>query len=89
MKDLQLKKFLGLNDDYSNSSSSSSSDCEQNISEVSSEISATQSKTESEQIIPPSPKRINRSPWALCRAVFLFLCILNIVVIFSYIFINV
>ena len=32
---------------------------------------------------------ITRSPEALCRAVLLFLCILNVVVIFYYIFINV
>ena len=32
---------------------------------------------------------LTRSPWALCRAVFLFLSISNVVVIFYYIFINV
>ena len=35
------------------------------------------------------PQRITRSPRTVCRAVFLFLCILNVVVIFYYIFINV
>ena len=34
-------------------------------------------------------KLTTRSPRTLCRAVFLFLCILNVVVIFYYIFINV
>ena len=34
-------------------------------------------------------KVATRSPGALCRAVFVFLCILNVVVIFYYIFINV
>ena len=80
----QLRKFLSLNDDYSNSSSSSSSYCEPDISHISSDISASQS--DSKEIIPPSPKRITRSPGTLCRAVFLFLCNLNVVVIFYYIF---
>ena len=34
-------------------------------------------------------KTKTRSPRTLCRAVFLFLCILNVVVTFYYIFINV
>ena len=54
----EVRKFLGLNDDFSNSSSSSSSDCEPDISYLSSDISGTQSESEMEQIIPPSPKRI-------------------------------
>ena len=54
----EVRKFLGLNDDYSNSSSSSSIDCEPDISDLSSDISATQSESETEQIIPPLPKRI-------------------------------
>ena len=58
----EVRKVLGFNDDYSNSSSSSSSDCEQDISEVSSDVSAIQSKSELEQIIPPSPKRIKKKP---------------------------
>ena len=41
-------------------SSSSSSDCEQDISDHSLDISGTQSESESEEIIPPSPKRIKR-----------------------------
>ena len=47
----EVRNFLGLKDDYSNSSSSSSSDCEPDISDLSSE-------SEMEEIIPPSPKRI-------------------------------
>ena len=54
----EVRKFLELNDDYSNSSSSSSSDCKPDISDLSSNISVTQSESETEEIIPPSPKRI-------------------------------
>ena len=101
----QVRKFLGLNNDYSNSSSSSSSDCENdNFSDISLDINTNESQSDEKKIIPPSPKRgkmtenksvqnwrqyPTRSPRTLCRAVFLFLCILNVVVIFYYIFINV
>ena len=58
----QVRKFLGLNDDYSNSSSSSSSDCENdNLSDISSDINTNGSQSDEEDIIPPSPKRGERT----------------------------
>ena len=58
----QVRKFLGLNDDYSNSSSSSSSDCENdNLSDISSDINTNESQSDEEDIIPPSPKRGKRT----------------------------
>ena len=58
----QVRKFLGLNDYYSNSSSSSSSDCENdNLSDISSDINTNQSESDEEDIIPPSPKRGKRT----------------------------
>ena len=58
----QVRKLLGLNDDYSNSSSSSSSDCENdNLSDISSNINTNESQSDEEDIIPPSPKRGKRT----------------------------
>ena len=58
----QVRKFLGLNDDYSNSSSSSSSDCENdNLSDISSDINTNESQSNEEDIIPPSLKRGKRT----------------------------
>ena len=58
----EVRKFLGLNDDYSNSSSSSSSDTNSEDEEFSYPLSdndRTISETDNEEeIIPPSPKRI-------------------------------
>ena len=45
--------------------------------------------TVTEEVIINEVNNLTRSPGALCRAVFVFLCILNVVVIFYYIFINV
>ena len=54
----QVRKFLGLNDDYSNSLSSSSSDCENdNLSDISSNINTNESQSDEEEIILPSLKR--------------------------------
>ena len=48
----QVRKFLGLNDDYSNSSSSSSSDCENdNLCDISSDINTNESQSDEEDII--------------------------------------
>ena len=58
----QVRIFLGLNDYYSNSSSSSSSDCENdNLCDISSDINTNQSESDQEDIIPPSPKRGKRT----------------------------
>ena len=58
----QVRKFLGLNDYYSNSSSSLSSDCENdNLSDISSDINTNESQSDEEDIIPPSPKRGKRT----------------------------
>ena len=58
----EVRKFLGLNDHYSNSSSSSSSDCENdNLSNISSDINTNESQSDEEYIIPPSPKRGKRT----------------------------
>ena len=58
----QVRKFLGLNDDYSNSSSSSSSDCENdNLSDISLDINTNESQNDEEDIIPPSLKRGKRT----------------------------
>ena len=58
----QVRKFLGLNDYYSNSSSSSSSDCENdNLSDISSDINSNQSESYQEDIILPSPKTGKRT----------------------------
>ena len=58
----EVCKFLGLNDDYSNSSFSSSSDTLSEDEEFSYPLSdndRTISETDNEEeIIPPSPKRI-------------------------------
>ena len=55
----EVRKFLGLNDDYSNSSSSSSSDCENDTSsDISFHTNGYQDKSSDEEIIPPSPKRL-------------------------------
>ena len=57
----QVRKFLGLNDDYSNSSSSSS-DCENdNLSDISSDINTNESQNDEEDIFPPSLKRGKRT----------------------------
>ena len=48
-----------------------------------------QKETDLEILNDQSTENQTRSPRTLCRAVFLFLCILNVVVIFYYIFINV
>ena len=54
----QVRTFLGLKDDYSNSLSSSSSDCENdNLSDISSNINTNESQSDEEEIIPPLPKR--------------------------------
>ena len=56
----EVRKFLGLNDDYS--SSSSSSDCENdNLSDISLDINTNESQSNEEYIIPPSPKRGKRT----------------------------
>ena len=58
----EVRKFLGLNDDYSNSSSSSSSDCENdNLSDISLDINTNESQSDEENIIPSSPKRGKRT----------------------------
>ena len=58
----QVRKFLGLNDYYSNSSSSLSSDCENdNLSDISSDINTNQSESDQEDIILPSLKRGKRT----------------------------
>ena len=58
----QVRTFLGLNDYYSNSSSSSSSDCEKgNLSDISSDINTNESESDEEDIIPPSLKRGKRT----------------------------
>ena len=50
----EVRKFLGLNDHYSNSSSSSSSDCENNnLSNISSDINTNESQSDEEYIILP------------------------------------
>ena len=55
----EVRKLLGLNDDYSNSSSSSSSDCENDTSsDVSFHTNAYEDKCSDEETIPPSPKRV-------------------------------
>ena len=55
----EVRKFLGLNDDYSNSSSSSSSDCENDTSsDVSFNTNGYKDKSSDEEITPPSPKRV-------------------------------
>ena len=58
----EVRKFLGLNDDYSNSSSSSSSDTNSEDEEFTYPLCDndwTISETDDEEeIIPPSPKRI-------------------------------
>ena len=55
----EVRKFLGLNDDYSNSSSSSSSDCENDSSfDLSFHTNAYEHKCSDEETIPPSPKRV-------------------------------
>ena len=47
----QVRKFLGLNDDYSNSSSSLSSDCENNnLSDISLDINTNGSQSDEEDI---------------------------------------
>ena len=58
----QVRKFLGLNDDYSNSSSSLSSDCENNnLSDISLDINTNGSQSDEEDIILPSLKRGKRT----------------------------
>ena len=58
----EVRKFSGLNDDYSNSSSSSSSDCENdNLSDISWDINTNESQSDEEDIILPSPKRGKRT----------------------------
>ena len=58
----EVRKFLGFNDDYSNSSSSSSSDCEKdNLSDISLDINTNESQSDEEDIIPPSLKRGKRT----------------------------
>ena len=58
----EVGKFLGLNDDYSNSSSSSSSDCENdNLSDILLDINTNESQSDEGDIILPSPKRGKRT----------------------------
>ena len=57
----EVRKILGLNDDYSNSSSSSSSDMVSEDNQFSDTLTDNSwSGSENEEIIPPSPKRIKR-----------------------------
>ena len=58
----QVRKLLGLNDYYSNSSSSLSSDCENdNLSDISMDINTNESQSNEEDIIAPSPKKGKRT----------------------------
>ena len=58
----EVRKFLGLNDDYSNSSLSSSSDCEPDISDLSSDISGTQSESENNSSFTKKDKNYMKKP---------------------------
>ena len=55
----EVHKFLGLNDDYSNSSSSDTNSEDEQLCYPLSDNDQTISETDNEEeIIPPSPKRI-------------------------------